>query len=146
MRLFSFKGRAGRLEYLVHNLLDDFIMIALMVIIIAVMAAFEGEPLAVITMIVGIVCIVVVFVLGIAGDAAVTVRRLHDLGRSGKDLWILMIPIYNFFLGLSLLFQKGIELENEYGPDPLVKYSAPGISSKPEALNIKEQIRTFPDS
>ena len=121
MRLFSFKGRAGRLEYFLHNLLDDFIMLALIGIIIAVMAVFEGGALSVIITIVGILSIIAVLILGVVSDIAVTVRRFHDLGRSGSDFWLLLIPIYNIFLGLTLVFKKGIEFANEYGPNPREK-------------------------
>ena len=146
MRLFSFKGRAGRLEYFLHNMLDDLIMIVLVVIIITVMEVFGNGIISAIVTVVGIVCIIAVLILGIVSDTAVTVRRLHDLGRSGSDFWVLLIPIYNIFLGLTLLFKKGIEFENEYGPDPLVKVPDSGKSKEREAMQVKEQVRTFPDS
>ena len=146
MRLFSFKGRAGRLEYFLHNMLDDLIMIVLVVIIITVMEVFGNGIISAIVTVVGIVCIIAVLILGIVSDTAVTVRRLHDLGRSGSDFWVLLIPIYNIFLGLTLLFKKGIEFENEYGPDPLVKVPDSGKSKDREAMQVKEQVRTFPDS
>ena len=38
-------------------------------------------------------------------------RRLHDIGRSG---WWLLVPVYS----LVLLFRKGDEGPNAYGPDP----------------------------
>jgi uncharacterized membrane protein YhaH (DUF805 family) len=47
------------------------------------------------------------------------VKRLHDLGRPGTHYWLLLIPLYNIYLGLVLLFQKGNNGENIYGPDPL---------------------------
>ena len=146
MRLFSFKGRAGRGEYLLHNMLDDLIMVVLVVIIMTVMEVFGDGIISAIVTVVGIVCIIAVLILGIVSDTAVTVRRLHDLGRSGSDFWVLLIPIYNIFLGLTLLFKKGIEFENEYGPDPLVKVPDSGKSKEREAMQVKEQVRTFPDS
>jgi len=42
---------------------------------------------------------------------AVTVRRMHDVGKSG---WFCLIPIYNLILALT----PGDEGENEYGSDP----------------------------
>jgi uncharacterized membrane protein YhaH (DUF805 family) len=47
------------------------------------------------------------------------VKRLHDLDRPGSHYWMLLIPFYNIYLGLVLLFQKGTVGENSYGPDPL---------------------------
>jgi uncharacterized membrane protein YhaH (DUF805 family) len=42
---------------------------------------------------------------------AVTVRRMHDVDKSG---WFCLIPIYN----LILSFTEGTHGDNEYGPDP----------------------------
>ena len=50
---------------------------------------------------------------------AITVKRLHDLDRPGWHFWLFMIPLYNFYLGLVLLFKKGTDGPNEYGHDPL---------------------------
>ena len=32
---------------------------------------------------------------------------------------MLLIPLYNIYLGLTLMFQKGTEGENAFGTDPL---------------------------
>ncbi len=47
------------------------------------------------------------------------IRRWHDLGKSGWWVLVAYVPIANFFAGLYLLFAKGDEGPNEYGPDPL---------------------------
>ena len=47
------------------------------------------------------------------------IKRLHDLNRPGTHYWMLLIPLYNIYLSLVLLFQKGTEGPNMYGPDPL---------------------------
>ena len=47
------------------------------------------------------------------------VKRFHDLNRPGTHYWLLLIPIYNIYLALLLLFKRGTEGENLYGPDPL---------------------------
>ncbi len=146
MRLFSFKGRAGRGEYLLHNMLDDLIMVVLVVIIMTVMEVFGDGIISAIVTVVGIVCIITVLILGIVSDTAVTVRRFHDLGRAGSDFWLLLIPVYNIFLGLTLVFQKGSEMENVYGPDPLVKIPVSKKTKETDAMQVKEQVRKFPDS
>jgi uncharacterized membrane protein YhaH (DUF805 family) len=48
----------------------------------------------------------------------VTVRRLHDLGRSGWQFWLFLVPFYNIYLSLVLCFTRGSDSENEYGPAP----------------------------
>lgn len=42
---------------------------------------------------------------------AVTVRRMHDVGKSG---WFMLIPIYNLILTLT----EGDRGSNQYGSDP----------------------------
>lgn len=44
---------------------------------------------------------------------AVQIRRTHDSNKSG---WFILVPIYN----LILLFLKGTEGDNKYGPNPNV--------------------------
>lgn len=50
---------------------------------------------------------------------ALMMRRLHDLNRPGW--WVVgsLVPLLNFVLGLYLLFAKGTDGANQYGPDPL---------------------------
>jgi uncharacterized membrane protein YhaH (DUF805 family) len=56
---------------------------------------------------------------------AVAVRRLHDVGKSGKIILLGLIPFVNFVIGI-LLFVWALKdsdpKENQYGPSP--KYSA----------------------
>ena len=62
------------------------------------------------------------FLIGIAGSvlsAFQVVKRLHDMNRPGTHYWLLLIPIYNIYFSLLLLFKKGTEGANQYGPDPL---------------------------
>ena len=49
---------------------------------------------------------------------AVAVRRLHDIGKSGWMLLILMIPVIGGIWMLVLLLREGNSFENEYGPNP----------------------------
>lgn len=66
----------------------------------------------------------ITFLVGIGGTAFMAfpiVKRLHDIGRPSSHYWLLLVPIYSLYLGLVLLFQKGIEGANEYGSDPLTR-------------------------
>jgi uncharacterized membrane protein YhaH (DUF805 family) len=49
---------------------------------------------------------------------AVTVRRLHDIGKSGLWIFIEFIPFIGWIWLLILLAQEGIPGPNEYGPNP----------------------------
>lgn len=51
-------------------------------------------------------------------NLAVSVRRLHDLGKSGWTILIGLIPIIGWFYLLFLYLQPGMAGPNAYGPDP----------------------------
>ena len=51
-------------------------------------------------------------------ELAVTVRRLHDVGKSGWMLLILLIPIIGVIWLLVLLVTDSNPGENKYGPNP----------------------------
>lgn len=64
------------------------------------------------------------FLISIVGTVFMAfpiVKRLHDIGRPGSHYWLLLVPIYSLYLGLALLFKKGMEGPNEYGSDPLTR-------------------------
>ena len=48
-----------------------------------------------------------------------SVRRLHDLGKSGGYILLFFVPIINVALFIYLFFAKGTVGCNEYGADPL---------------------------
>ncbi len=52
-------------------------------------------------------------------DFMLVIRRLHDLNRSAWWIIIKFIPGLNLLLSCYLLFFKGTEGPNRYGPDPL---------------------------
>lgn len=49
---------------------------------------------------------------------AVTVRRLHDVGKSGVMYFIVLIPIVGAIWMLVLLARDSQPFENAYGPNP----------------------------
>ena len=53
------------------------------------------------------------------GSWMLIIRRLHDLNKSGWFALLLLVPIIDFFFALYLLFVKGTDGPNDYGPDPL---------------------------
>ncbi len=109
--LFSFEGRANRAWYFWHVLLDD-LAIFTMVAAFIVLTVVSGSPL---------------FILPAIGSAlagswaaiAITVKRLHDLDRPTWHWWLLLVPFYNIYLGIVLVFQRGSWGSNRFGADPL---------------------------
>ena len=110
--LFTFDGRANRAWYFWHIVLDDLAIFSALLALVLVGSILETPALVILP------ALGVVFGGSLAA-IAVTVRRLHDLDRPGWHWWLLMVPLYNFYLGLMLLFAKGTVGANRYGPDPL---------------------------
>jgi len=113
--IFSLQGRYNRAKYF-------WIMLAIQVITwitavgIASSVAGSGNDFE--------TAQTISFLVGIGGAVFMAfpiVKRLHDIGRPGSHYWLLLVPIYSLYLGLALLFQKGIEDANEYGSDPLTR-------------------------
>lgn len=52
--------------------------------------------------------------------AFAAVKRLHDIGRPGTHYWLFLVPLYNVYLALMLMFQRGNDGTNRFGSDPHV--------------------------
>lgn len=106
----DFNGRARRQEYwmfVLFNLL--FVFIAGMLDRVLNLA----DPATGIGPLYGLY-ILAVFIPGIA----VSIRRLHDIGKSGWMLLLALIPIIGGIWLLVLMVREGDRGENKYGPDP----------------------------
>ena len=49
---------------------------------------------------------------------AVTVRRLHDVGKSGWFIFIPIVPLIGWIIFLYLLIKNGDPSDNRFGPNP----------------------------
>lgn len=54
-----------------------------------------------------------------AVEIVLLIRRLHDLGRPGRDALKLLIPGYNILMLFLMLALPGTRGRNRFGPDPL---------------------------
>jgi uncharacterized membrane protein YhaH (DUF805 family) len=95
----NFNGRARRKEYWMFVLFHIIIFVVL-----------EGLAIGLQSMIFGL--ILMVYALGTLIPAlAVTIRRMHDVSKSG---WFCLIPIYSLILAVT----DSTPGANEYGPNP----------------------------
>lgn len=108
-KYFVFDGRARRMEYWMFALVNLVIGLALVLVEAAVTGEVSEEGGALST-----VYSLVVLIPSIA----VSVRRLHDTGRSGWWLLISLIPIVGAIVLLVFMILEGDAGSNEYGPDP----------------------------
>ena len=93
----SFSGRVTRMEYFGFGLILLFVILPIIIPFLAVFTCGLGA-------IVGYIAIFIHFI-------GLTVRRLHDVNRSGW--WVLLFPAILFFC-----FKDSDPYENEYGNSP----------------------------
>jgi uncharacterized membrane protein YhaH (DUF805 family) len=105
-----FSGRARRKEYWVFTLVSMVISVVLGIIDKSLGFGDEKGGMGLL----GAIYSLAVLVPGLA----VTVRRLHDTGRSGWWILISLVPCVGFIILLVFLIQDGHPGPNEYGPNP----------------------------
>lgn len=100
----DFKGRARRKEYWMFFLFNFLFSVIFAVLdgILQTKGILEG------------LYSLAVLIPGLA----VTVRRLHDIGKSGWMILIVLIPIVGMIWLLVLTVTDSALGENEYGPNP----------------------------
>jgi uncharacterized membrane protein YhaH (DUF805 family) len=106
----TFSGRAPRSEYWWYSL-----AVLLVSFFIAVLDALLF-PTSAIDL--SSLFALAVFVPGMA----VSVRRLHDIDKSGWNLLWIFLPLVGIILLLYWGCQKGDVIDNDYGPNPLEAY------------------------
>lgn len=106
----NFSGRARRKEYWMFTLINSLIILAL---------AFFMGMLADTSMVFLPSIILMIYVLFIIlPGLAVTVRRLHDTGKSGWYYLLSLIPYVGGIILIIMTVQNGDVGRNQYGPDP----------------------------
>lgn len=61
---------------------------------------------------------VFLLVATLIGHVSIAIRRLHDHGEPGIKYLLTFIPLVGFIFYLMLVFSRGDDFENDYGPDP----------------------------
>lgn len=61
----------------------------------------------------------VAMIVGMVISLIFVVKRFHDLDKSGWYVLGMLVPLFNIYLAIILLFQKGTTGPNRFGPDPL---------------------------
>lgn len=95
----GFEGRARRKEYWMFFLFNMLISYSLQII-----AGLSDTPV--------LMFLYVLYALGaLISSTAVSVRRMHDVGKSG---WFIIVPFYNLYLACT----ESDMLDNQYGRNP----------------------------
>jgi len=112
----TFSGRATRSEYWWSYL--GIVVISMVLQIVALVGAFAlGSLNEGLGLLFGLVGFAGLFALLIP-SLSVSVRRLHDTGKSGWMLLIILIPCIGFILWLVWMIEDGQAHANAYGPVP----------------------------
>ncbi len=109
----NFNGRARRAEYW-YFALGNFLLI-IPFYIVGMIGAFT-ESAAMSTL--GLAVYGIVFLATIVPTLAVSVRRLHDINKSGWLYLIVFIPFIGAIIILVWFFTDGDRFTNNYGTDP----------------------------
>jgi uncharacterized membrane protein YhaH (DUF805 family) len=105
-----FSGRARRKEYWMFVLWNFIIVVVLWIIAAAISVAINSQ---VVSIIVGLYSLAVLL-----PNIGVSVRRLHDIGRSGWWLLIGLIPLVGAIILLVWDAKDSQPGSNQYGPNP----------------------------
>ncbi len=109
----NFSGRARRKEYwmfALFNFIFSFLLSALAIVFRLAHNRTAGMIIGIIYSIYGLAIII--------PSLAVTIRRLHDVGKSGWWLLINLVPITGNIFYLINMCTVGESKDNQYGPDP----------------------------
>ncbi|MFD5200025.1 DUF805 domain-containing protein [Streptomyces sp. NPDC058375] len=99
----GFSGRARRQEYWMFTLINFVISLVLLII----------------GMMIGVDFLASIYTLAVLiPSLAVSVRRLHDTGRSGWWLLIALVPFVGAIVLIVFLASEGKPETNEYGVNP----------------------------
>jgi len=113
-KLLSFSGRIGRLRYFAYGMGLYLILVAFAGFI-AGTGVFLGDgsmPIPIMVVMGAVYLAIIVYSIGLGK------RRLNDLNRSGWWLFAFIVPILNFILMIYIMFFRGTEGSNNYGPEP----------------------------
>ena len=117
---FSWEGRLNRKPYILRCLALGLIMTAiyilLMVFAFTTAAAQMGNGLP---MMGAFSATYILYLPFIILGYLLAIRRLHDLDLSAFFILLSFVPVVSFFFALYIIFKKGTEGPNSYGPDPL---------------------------
>ncbi len=117
-KCLQFDGRSSRSEFWYAMAVNEIIRILFFILL---RLSGSDNPVAYI-----VIVIVYLYNWSVSiPEIALQVRRLHDLGVSGKCIWLCLIPIFGLIEAcyiLYLFFLDGQPGENQYGDNPKESY------------------------
>lgn len=106
---YTYKGRLNRKAYIIRYAILIIIVFINRVLVDTLGGVNEGHSL---------LFNLIVLLVGIS-IFMIDIRRIHDLGKSGYWVLLMLVPLLNIAFLIYLFVAKGNDTENEYGPNPL---------------------------
>lgn len=113
----DFSGRARRKEYWFFVLFN--IIVSILLAIVDVMFGLHSASMG-IGILSGVYSLAVII-----PSIAVSVRRLHDINRTGWWVLIAFVPFIGWLILLIFALIAGTQGDNQYGPDPKAAAAVP---------------------
>ena len=114
----TFSGRATRSEYWFFYLFNVIMCLGLVAVCAILGAIFKGAAGAVGGYTVGTILYWIYALAAFIPNKAVSVRRLHDTGRSGANLFWILLPVIGAILLLVYFVTGSNPGDNAYGAEP----------------------------
>jgi len=111
-----FEGRARRREYWMF-----YLFYIIFIIVLGILNSIIGFR----TGILGTIAVSSFVLIAIIPSISVSVRRLHDINKSGWMIFISLIPIVGAIWLFVLMVTEGTKGDNQYGPDPKIIIQTP---------------------
>ena len=117
---FSWEGRLNRKAYILRCLALGLIMTAIYILLMAIAFTTAATPMGNdLPMMGAFGAAYILYLPFIISGYLLAIRRLHDLDLSAFFILLSFVPVVSFFFALYIIFKKGTEGPNSYGPDPL---------------------------
>ena len=107
------KGRQSRWAFFRKVLFLIFIQFVILIVFSWGYSPWGTTPIALYILLFLIIIFIQIF------QIVLFVERFHDLDQSGWNVLLMLVPLYNIYLLLNLLFKEGTKGPNKFGPDPL---------------------------
>ncbi len=106
----TFSGRSRRREFWGYTIVNA--------IILGIMTYFYLTAKTDTSQNLSTAVLIIYIIITACPTLAATVRRWHDMGRTGKWLWLNLVPGVGTFVTLCFMLCRGEDVTNEYGRNP----------------------------
>lgn len=106
----TFSGRSRRREFWGYTIVNS-IILGIMIYFYLTAKTDTSQSLST-------AILIIYIIITTCPTLAVTVRRWHDIGRTGKWLWLNLVPGVGTVVILLFMMVRGEDFTNEYGRNP----------------------------